>query len=407
MSAITTYSISDALLIFITSHIIFQLLSTGCLASTTTTKTNHNKDKQLTAEDTEQLCADCRLTAQSIDDLIRAPRQVDAYGQVSDLINLDKIKKAICKEIVSDRDRERCRSFYFSHLDAAQRWRLANIKNEQQPLRTSYYDFVCIKEMKYCCPSGSFGPKCTKCANCPTANHQCQGEGTRAGNGSCVCKPGHWGQDCGTCLSGYYFDRDALKLPEFSLKRLLCKPCDRSCRQCRSGGPRGCEVCARGFEWVAGFGCADIDECIKSNNKICGPNTFCVNTIGSYFCYECDRACDGCHGDGPDMCLRCAKNYKLDNNGNCIAQQKTILPPEANYYRYAIYVGLCICTCIILHNSVYMASLVGLGVALYIGASEWVMSGHPGLTALPGERDPGNLGGAGLSTNPTLSHLGL
>lgn len=90
---------------------------------------------------------------------------------------------------------------------------------------------------------------------------------------------------------------------------------------------------------------------------------------------ECDRACDGCHGDGPDMCLRCAKGYK-EEKGNCVALKKTILPPEANYYRYAIYFGLCICTCIIFHNSVYMASLVGLGVALYIGTSEYIMATH-------------------------------
>lgn len=75
------------------------------------------------------------------------------------------------------------------------------------------------------------------------------------------------------------------------------------------------------------------------------------------------------------MCLRCAKGYKLDK-GNCVALKKTILPPEANYYRYAIYAGLCICTSIILHNNIYLASLVGLGVALYIGVSEYIMSTH-------------------------------
>lgn len=75
------------------------------------------------------------------------------------------------------------------------------------------------------------------------------------------------------------------------------------------------------------------------------------------------------------MCLRCAKNYKSEN-GNCVALKKTILPPEANYYRYAIYAGLCICTSIILHNNIYLASLVGLGVALYIGFSEYIVSTH-------------------------------
>lgn len=75
------------------------------------------------------------------------------------------------------------------------------------------------------------------------------------------------------------------------------------------------------------------------------------------------------------MCLRCAKGY-IKEKGNCVALKKTVLPTEANYYRYAIYIGLCICTCIILNNSIYMASLVGLGVALYIGFSEYIMSTH-------------------------------
>lgn len=158
----------------------------------------------------------------------------------------------------------------------------------------------------------------------------------------------------------------------------LCKACHRSCLYCRQWGPNNCEVCKQGYQWAGSeFGCSDIDECLSSSKTggVCGPNTFCVNTEGSYFCYECDRACDGCHGDGPDMCLKCGKNYQLDpKSGNCLAIKQTILPPEANYYRYAIYGGLCVCTCIILHNNVYLASLIGLGVAMYISVSEYIMS---------------------------------
>lgn len=28
----------------------------------------------------------------------------------------------------------------------------------------------------------------------------------------------------------------------------------------------------------------------------------------------CDQACDGCHGDGPDMCTKCATGYVLHDN---------------------------------------------------------------------------------------------
>lgn len=318
----------------------------------------------------DELCADCKLAGQSIDELIKKPRQMNSYGHVDDRIDLEKIKKAACKDLVLDGERERCRNFYFNNLDTVDKWKRTNPK-------MSFYDYICIKELKYCCPENSYGPKCTKCPKC-AKNEQCQGEGTRSGNGSCVCRQGHFGPNCNSCLRGFYSDQGALRLPQTPNKMILCKPCHRSCEYCRQAGPQGCEVCRKGFNFVPDYGCLDIDECLQSQNKICGQNTFCVNTEGSYFCYECDRACDGCHGDGPDMCLRCAKGYKLDN-GNCAATRKTILPPEANYYRYAIYAGLCVCTCIILHNNVYLASLVGLSVAFYIGASEYVMSGHPGL----------------------------
>ncbi len=45
--------------------------------------------------------------------------------------------------------------------------------------------------------------------------------------------------------------------------------------------------------------------------KSCEKNEFCVNTEGSYSCFDCDRSCDGCYGDGPDMCDSCALGYTL------------------------------------------------------------------------------------------------
>ncbi|XP_077232306.1 uncharacterized protein LOC143868531 [Tasmannia lanceolata] len=317
-----------------------------------------------TADIIEDKCHDCRLTSSSVDELTRRPRQMNSYGQVGDRIDLEKIKKAVCKEYHNDGDREKCRNFYFTQQASVLRWK-------QSSSKASFFDFVCIKDLKVCCPERSFGQKCTKCSKCNT-NEFCHGEGTRSGNGTCICKAGHAGQDCSVCLKGFYMDKSHSNP---SGGKTACEKCHRSCEQCRGPGPTKCDVCKSGFTWEPSYGCVDIDECIRSKNKICGENTFCVNTEGSYFCYECDRACDGCHGDGPDMCLRCAKGYQLEQ-GNCIALKKTILPPEANYYRYAIYVGLCVCTCIILHNSVYLASFVGLLVAMYIGFSEYVMSNH-------------------------------
>ena len=83
-------------------------------------------------------------------------------------------------------------------------------------------------------------------------------------------------------------------------------------------------------------GCTDIDECIAANT--CTKQQFCVNTEGSFnclgklvvrqvvqtgkICYnnvcitECDKSCDGCDGDGPDMCKECADGFEL-RDGLC------------------------------------------------------------------------------------------
>ena len=324
----------------------------------------------LTADRRDELCAECRLAADSIQELVRT--KLPRGGLLENEIDLGKLKKLACRDILSDSARERCRSFYFTHLRSVEKWR------QHFAGSTSYFNFVCIREHKYCCPDESFGPRCKKCAKC-RANEQCQGEGTRSGNGTCVCKPGHSGQNCSDCTPGYYQSRprstsQQSKPVEPAKSGAACELCHKSCLYCRAKGPLGCEVCRKGFQWVPGHGCSDVDECLAGEENVCGPNTFCINTEGSHFCYECDRACDGCDGDGPDMCLRCAQGYKADSRGHCVAPQASVLPPEANYYRYAIYAGLCLCTCIILHNSIYLASLVGLSVALYIGFSEYVMS---------------------------------
>lgn len=48
-----------------------------------------------------------------------------------------------------------------------------------------------------------------------------------------------------------------------------------------------------------------------------------------------------------------------------------------NITRYLTYVGLCVATCVILQSSVWLASAVGLAVALYISVSEYWLSQMP------------------------------
>ena len=61
-------------------------------------------------------------------------------------------------------------------------------------------------------------------------------------------------------------------------------------------------------------GCYDINECVRSS--VCNSQQFCVNNEGSYTCLDCDRSCEGCTGDGPDMCQKCADNYQM-KDGKC------------------------------------------------------------------------------------------
>lgn len=239
-----------------------------------------------------QQCNDCRITSRSVDDLVRRPRRMDSYGIVEERIDLDKIKKAICKDIASDVDRERCRDFYFKHLNQIEDW-------GQSKTQASFHDFICIQRMKYCCSPASYGPKCTKCTKCGE-HERCSGDGTRAGDGTCICKDGHIGPKCATCKPGYYMANQGKSIlanaassnSQKSSQKITCTKCHKSCLRCRHDGPLGCEVCQKGYNWLAPYGCVDIDECIKSNKTICGPNTFCVNTEGSYFCYGKFSSCD-------------------------------------------------------------------------------------------------------------------
>lgn len=44
--------------------------------------------------------------------------------------------------------------------------------------------------------------------------------------------------------------------------------------------------------------------------------TYCLGLKlkGPSLLAACDRACESCEGDGPDMCTRCAQGYTLQDN---------------------------------------------------------------------------------------------
>ncbi|KAK6971059.1 fibulin-1, partial [Biomphalaria glabrata] len=78
--------------------------------------------------------------------------------------------------------------------------------------------------------------------------------------------------------------------------------CDKNCR-CVKENTQFCDningecICKPG--WTSGDCFTDVNECLGTNNKVCPPNSDCVNTKGSYRC-------------------QCHLGYKLNvNTGNC------------------------------------------------------------------------------------------
>lgn len=105
---------------------------------------------------------------------------------------------------------------------------------------------------------------------------------------------------------------------------MLCSHCHISCvGKCSGPGSKNCEKCAEGWLMRDGEGCFDINECIEKDSCSTKKNTFCVNNEGSFLCLECDKSCDGCDGDGPDMCEKCADGYEL-RDGMCAGKYRYI-----------------------------------------------------------------------------------
>ncbi|XP_015786452.1 cysteine-rich with EGF-like domain protein 2 [Tetranychus urticae] len=276
---------------------------------------------------------------------------------------LIQIKEKLCSD--AKNFEEQCKEFSSKHEQEIDHW-----WSDERKQGIGLHDYLCIDKGKVCCPDGMFGPNCSFCPGFPEAicngHGSCKGNGTRKGNGKCVCYVMYKGELCEKCATGYFKISEKDGIEE-------CEKCDKSCLgQCLGSGPKGCHACKEGYIWDTDYGCLDIDECIESPKNPCQHNTFCVNVEGSFQCFECDKACDGCHGDGPDSCTKCAVDFVM-KEGICVDTKIRDREVHLEKSRYITYLGLCIATCIIFQKNIYIASIIGLLVALYITAAEYTV----------------------------------
>lgn len=175
-----------------------------------------------------------------------------------------------------------------------------------------FFKWFCVDTLKVCCPPSHYGKDCLPCTDC-SENGVCKGNGTRKGNGKCNCDKGYSGEHCNSCSDGFY---EAFR----DESKLLCSQCHVSCLgSCSGPGTKNCNKCKNGWLMKDGEGCFDINECVDKDT--CPEkNTFCVNNEGSYTCLQCDKSCDGCDGDGPDMCEKCSSGYEY-REGICAGKQ--------------------------------------------------------------------------------------
>ncbi|KAG9333812.1 hypothetical protein JZ751_010091 [Albula glossodonta] len=107
------------------------------------------------------------------------------------------------------------------------------------------FEWLCIDELRLCCPPGRFGPDCAECPSGPGGVcgglGRCEGEGTRLGGGECVCDPGYSGQLCQDCADGYYREKTS------NHTRASCSACYHACKRCAGPEDYKCLACKAGW----------------------------------------------------------------------------------------------------------------------------------------------------------------
>ncbi|KPJ08534.1 Cysteine-rich with EGF-like domain protein 2 [Papilio machaon] len=216
-------------------------------------------------------------------------------------MRLVEIQEGLCSEVKKHKDRCYGLAEEVEHL--LEQWWVHEDPNSQD-----LFTWLCVSTLQYCCPQNHYGPLCTACPvdeNNKICGEKgsCDGDGTRKGNGSCICNRGFAGEFCENCAENYY------STPEAD-----CKPCHKACNNCKGEGAAACVICQTGWELEVDV-CTDVNECLKEN--LCKVNEYCINWEGSYSCKTCDVTCKTCSGKGITNCTSCEVDEILVN-GMCL-----------------------------------------------------------------------------------------
>lgn len=97
-----------------------------------------------------------------------------------------------------------------------------------------------------------------------------------------------------------------------SLNECIIKP-----KQCTDIDENGCKGCVDPSKYTLKFDC--VSECPSNHTPIEEPRKRCV---------KCDKACDGCTGQGNGACKKCSFHYKIDPRS-----KKCLLHCEEGYFK--------------------------------------------------------------------------
>lgn len=267
-------------------------------------------------------------------------------------IRLVEVQEGLCSELRKHQDP--CYAIAEEAEQALEKWWF-----HVNPSTTDLYTWLCIENLQHCCPQKHYGENCDPCPlnknNEVCGGHgNCNGEGWRNGNGSCLCHRGYGGKHCEECAINFY------------RHEVLCEECHKSCDSCTGQGPGACVACKPGWRLDSGK-CVDVNEC--SNHGVCKANQYCVNKQGSYKCLACDKSCLTCEGAGSKNCTSCDEPLLLWS-GACLDETlKNDLIYDA-LKRVILYLVLLSLTYYVSRTSALLASVIVMAIASYIHFTE-------------------------------------